>query len=52
VTVLGPTASPSGAHALVKAPSTIELCDALHATDFGAARAAGRLRIEVDPLRV
>ncbi len=52
VTVLGPTASPSGAHALVKAPSTTELCDALHATDFGPARAAGRLRIEVDPLRV
>jgi primosomal protein N' (replication factor Y) len=48
VTVLGPT---SGA-ALLRAPSTRELCDALAAVDLAPARALGRLRVDVDPLRV
>jgi primosomal protein N' (replication factor Y) (superfamily II helicase) len=48
VTVVGPTAG----RALLRAPSSAELCDALAATDLGPARALGRLRIDVDPLRV
>jgi primosomal protein N' (replication factor Y) len=48
ITVLGPT----GGAALLRAPSTEELCDALAAADLGPARALGRLRIDVDPLRV
>jgi len=43
---------PSGARALLRSSSTEELCDALAATDLGAARARGRLRVDVDPLRV
>ncbi len=50
VTVLGP--SPAPARALVQAKTTDALCDSLAATDFTGARAHGRLRIEVDPLRV
>jgi len=43
---------PSGGQALLRAASVGELCDALAATDLGPARALGRLRIDVDPLRV
>jgi primosomal protein N' (replication factor Y) len=50
VTVLGPSAGP--ARALVRAPTAAALCDALDATDLSRARAQGRLRVEVDPLRV
>ena len=48
VTVLGP----SGAGALLRASSTEMLCDALAAVDLRPARALGRLRVDVDPLRV
>ena len=48
VDVLGPTDD----RALLRAPSAAALCDALAATDLSVARAHGRLRIEVDPLRV
>jgi len=48
VTVLGP----SGAGALLRASSTGALCDALAAVDLTPARALGRLRVDVDPLRV
>ena len=48
VDVLGPTDD----RALLRAPSTAALCDALATTDLSAARAQGRLRVEVDPLRV
>jgi len=48
VTVLGP----SGAGALLRAPSTRALCDALASVDLAPARALGRLRVDVDPLRV
>jgi primosomal protein N' (replication factor Y) len=48
VTVLGP----SHGRALLRAPSVHDLCDALAMTDLTAARAIGRLRVEVDPLRV
>lgn len=50
LTVLGPSAAP--ARALVQAPTADGLADALAATDLSEARAYGRLRIEVDPLRV
>jgi primosomal protein N' (replication factor Y) len=50
VTVLGPRAAP--ARALVQAATVETLCDALVATDFSAARSVGRLRVEVEPLRV
>lgn len=48
VSVLGP----SGGRALLRAPSTKDLCDTLAATDLAAARAIGRLRVDVDPRRV
>lgn len=48
VRVLGP----SGGRALLRAASVEALCDALAATDLTGARAIGRLRIEVDPLRI
>ncbi|MBM3672492.1 MAG: hypothetical protein FJW86_09990 [Actinobacteria bacterium] len=48
VTVLGPR----DGRALVRAASIDELCDTLAAVDLGAARAAGRLRVDVDPRRV
>lgn len=37
---------------LLRASSSTVLCDALAAVDLGPARAKGRLRIDVDPLRV
>jgi primosomal protein N' (replication factor Y) (superfamily II helicase) len=55
VTVLGPVDGPgatAGTRALVKAASMPELCDALAAPGIDAARALGRLRIDVDPRRV
>ncbi len=56
VTVLGPVDGPgTGAarsRALVKAASMPELCDALAVPGVDAARALGRLRIDVDPRRV
>jgi primosomal protein N' (replication factor Y) len=48
VSVVGPT----GGRALWRAPSTRELCDGIAAVDLTPARALGRLRIDVDPLRV
>jgi primosomal protein N' (replication factor Y) len=48
VDVLGPTDD----RALLRAANTSVLCDALAATDLSGARAQGRLRVEVDPLRV
>jgi primosomal protein N' (replication factor Y) (superfamily II helicase) len=50
VTVLGPVAD--GTSALLRAPSVEELCDALAVPGVDAARAKGRLRIDVDPRRV
>ncbi|MGH9051157.1 MAG: hypothetical protein ACRDY4_15620 [Acidimicrobiia bacterium] len=50
LTVLGPSGTPP--RALVQATTVDRLCDALAAVDFSAARAHGRLRVEVDPLRV
>jgi primosomal protein N' (replication factor Y) len=50
--VLGPTVTGASARALVQAPSTDVLCDALATVDLAPARARGRLRVEVDPLRV
>jgi hypothetical protein len=38
--------------ALVRAPSPELLADGLAAADLAAARAVGRLRVEVDPPRV
>lgn len=46
--VLGPDV----ARALIRAPSSAALADALAGTDLEPARARGRLRVEVDPLRV
>jgi hypothetical protein len=43
---------PSAGRALLRAPTTTDLCDALAAADLTSARALGRLRIDVDPLRV
>jgi primosomal protein N' (replication factor Y) len=51
VDVLGPSAAPTGLEALLHAPSTDALAGALAAT-APAARAAGRIRIAVDPPRV
>ncbi len=48
VIVLGP----SGRAALLRAPTASALCDALAAVDLAPARALGRLRIDVDPLRI
>jgi primosomal protein N' (replication factor Y) len=50
--VLGPTVAGKAARALVQASSTDVLCDALASVDFTPARARGRLRVDVDPLRV
>jgi primosomal protein N' (replication factor Y) (superfamily II helicase) len=50
--VLGPTVAGASARALVQAPSVQVLCDALAGVDFTAARARGRLRVDVDPLRI
>jgi primosomal protein N' (replication factor Y) len=43
---------PANGNALVRAASVTDLCDALSDVDLSAARAAGRVRIDVDPLRV
>jgi primosomal protein N' (replication factor Y) len=48
LTILGP----SGARALLRSPSTKDLCDTLAAVDLAPARALGRLRVDVDPRRV
>jgi primosomal protein N' (replication factor Y) len=50
--VLGPTAAGGAARALLQASSSAALCDALARVDLAAARTRGRLRVEVDPLRV
>jgi primosomal protein N' (replication factor Y) len=52
VQVLGPVAVGTSSRALVQAASTDELCDALAEVDLASARDRGRLRIDVDPLRV
>ena len=51
VAVLGPVEVGTGRRALAQAPSDTVLCDAL-ARSVREARALGRLRVEVDPLRV
>jgi primosomal protein N' (replication factor Y) len=54
-TVLGPvtgSGSPPSSRALVRAPALGALCDALAMPGVDAARAKGRLRIDVDPRRV
>jgi primosomal protein N' (replication factor Y) (superfamily II helicase) len=43
---------PADRRALVRASSTEHLCDALASVDLAPARALGRLRVDVDPLRV
>jgi primosomal protein N' (replication factor Y) len=48
LTVVGPT----GARALLRAPTIAALCDALADVDLAPARAHGRLRVDVDPLRI
>jgi len=48
LTVVGPT----GGRALLRAPTITELCDALADIDLAAARVHGRLRVDVDPLRI
>jgi primosomal protein N' (replication factor Y) len=50
VTVLGPV--DDGKRALVRAPGFAQLCDALARPEVDAARAIGRLRVDVDPRRV
>jgi hypothetical protein len=51
LTVLGPSPWRSGARALVLTSASEELADAL-AVAAPAGRRHGRLRVEVDPLRV
>ena len=48
VEILGPERG----RALLRAPTTKQLCDAISNAQLGPARALGRLRIDVDPLRV
>ena len=48
VDVLGPASG----RALLRAPSTEALCDALDVADLSSARSLGRLRVDVDPLRI
>jgi primosomal protein N' (replication factor Y) len=50
ITVLGPVAD--GSRALVRAPSAVALANAFATPGVDAARAKGRLRIDVDPRRV
>jgi primosomal protein N' (replication factor Y) len=52
VRVLGPIAVGTSSRALVQVESADALCDALAAVDLTPAREHGRLRIDVDPLRV
>ena len=51
VSVLGPTPTRAGARALVRADDVATLCDAL-AVAAADGRRHGRLRVDVDPLRV
>ena len=51
-TVSGPVATTASARALVQASSATVLADVLATTDLSSARARGRVRLEVDPLRV
>ncbi|MGZ8735278.1 MAG: hypothetical protein ACXW1M_08830, partial [Acidimicrobiia bacterium] len=51
IAVLGPVEVGTGKRALAQAPTTAALCDALAGTVPGA-RSLGRLRVDVDPLRV
>jgi len=50
ITVLGPVAD--GTRALLRAPTLATLCDALAVPSVDAARAHGRVRVDVDPRRV
>jgi primosomal protein N' (replication factor Y) (superfamily II helicase) len=50
--VLGPVSVGTTSRALVQASSTDALCDALAGVDLTQARERGRLRVDVDPLRV
>jgi len=50
--VAGPSGTGETASALVQAESPEDLADGLAAVDLAPARAHGRLRVEVDPLRV
>ena len=50
--VLGPVAVRTSSRALVQADSDDVLCDALAEVDLTPAREHGRLRVDVDPLRV
>jgi primosomal protein N' (replication factor Y) len=43
---------PAQGRALLRAETTTSLCDALAAVDLTGARSLGRLRVDVDPLRV
>ncbi len=52
VHVLGPIGVGTSSRALVQAKSADALCDALGEVDLTPARERGRLRIDVDPLRV
>lgn len=51
ITLLGPVEAGAGKRALVQAATVVALCDAL-AEATPSARAFGRLRVDVDPLRV
>ena len=50
--VLGPVAVGTSSRALVQADAADVLCDALVEVDLTPARERGRLRVDVDPLRV
>src|SRR5205823_3372997 len=52
VGVLGPIAVGTSSRALVQAASVDALCDTLAEADLTPARDRGRLRVDVDPLRV
>ena len=52
VRVLGPVAVGAACRALVQAPSVDALSDAFAEIDLAPARERGRLRVDVDPLRV
>lgn len=52
LTVSGPSTSARSAFALVQAPSADALADAFASIDLTAARAQGRLRVEVEPSRI
>ena len=52
VRVLGPVAVGAASHALVQTASSDALSDAFAGIDLAPARERGRLRVDVDPLRV